>query len=157
MQSPHFHDDRVGGVDVLRAAGVATYASPSTRRLAEAEGNEIPHAFSRRTLIERGRSALRSVELFYPGAAHSTDNLVVYVPSANVLYGGCAVHELSSTSAGNVAMPIWLNGPPPLSGFKNTTRKQKVVIPGHGLPGGLDLLQHTANVVKAHKNRSVAE
>ena len=34
--------DRVGGVDVLRAAGVATYASPSTRRLAEAEGNEIP-------------------------------------------------------------------------------------------------------------------
>ena len=40
--STHFHDDRVGGVDVLRAAGVATYASPSTRRLAEAEGNEIP-------------------------------------------------------------------------------------------------------------------
>ena len=43
--STHFHDDRVGGVDVLRAAGVATYASPSTRRLAEAEGNEIPTHF----------------------------------------------------------------------------------------------------------------
>ena len=57
---------------------------------------------------------------------------------------------------GTWPMPIWLNGPPPLSGFKNTTRKQEVVIPGHGL-GGLDLLQHTANVVKAHKNRSVAE
>ena len=53
-------------------------------------------------------------------------------------------------------MPIWLNGPPPLSGFKNTTRKQRSSFPG-GLPGGLDLLQHTANVVKAHKNRSVAE
>ena len=53
-------------------------------------------------------------------------------------------------------MPIWLNGPPPLSGFKNTPEAE-VVIPGHGLPGGLDLLQHTANVVKAHKNRSVAE
>ena len=53
-------------------------------------------------------------------------------------------------------MPIWLNGPPPLSGFKNYPEAE-VVIPGHGLPGGLDLLQHTANVVKAHKNRSVAE
>ena len=127
--STHFHDDRVGGVDVLRAAGVATYASPSTRRLAEAEGNEIP-AFSRRTLIERGRSALRSVELFYPGAAHSTDNLVVYVPSANVLYGGCAVHGLSSTSAGTWPMPIWLNGPPPLSGFKNTTGSRGPPFPG---------------------------
>ena len=40
--STHFHDDRVGGVDVLRAAGVATYASPSTRRLAEAEGTRFP-------------------------------------------------------------------------------------------------------------------
>ena len=54
-------------------------------------------------------------------------------------------------------MPIWLNGPPPLSGFKKHYPEAEVVIPGHGLPGGLDLLQHTANVVKAHKNRSVAE
>ena len=50
-------------------------------------------------------------------------------------------------------MPIWLNGPPPLSGF--TTPEAEVVIPGHGLPGGLNL--HTANVVKSTKNRSVAE
>ena len=104
--------------------GVATYASPSTRRLAEAE-NEIP-THSLEGLSSSG-DAVRfgPVELFYPGAAHSTDNLVVYVPSANVLYGGCAVHELSSTSAGTWPMPIWLNGPPPLSGFKNTTRKQR--------------------------------
>ena len=125
--STHFHDDRVGDVDVLRAAGVATYASPSTRRLAEAEGNEIP-AFSRRTLIERGRSALRSVELFYPGAAHSTDNLVVYVPSANVLYGGCAVHGCQARLRGTWPM-LRLAGPPPLSGFK-TTRKQRSSFPG---------------------------
>ena len=30
----------------------------------------------------------------------------------------------------------------------------EVVIPGHGLLGGLDLLQHTANVVKAQKSLS---
>ena len=69
------------------------------------------------------------VELFYPGA-HSTDNLVVYVPSASVLYGGCAVHELSSTSAGNVADADLAEWPPPLSGFKNTTRKQRSSFPG---------------------------
>ena len=85
--STHFHDDRVGGVDVLRRL-VATYASPSTRRLAEAEGNEIPTHSLEGLSSSGGRSALRPVELFYPGAAHSTDNLVVYVPSANVLCGG---------------------------------------------------------------------
>ena len=97
------------------------------------------------------------VELFYPGAAHSTDNLVVYVPSANVLYGGCAVHELSSTSAGNVADADLAEWPTSVERIQKHYPEAEVVIPGHGLPGGLDLLQHTANVVKAHKNRSVAE
>ena len=154
--STHFHDDRVGGVDVLRA-GVATYASPSTRRLAEAEGNEIP-THSLEGLSSSG-DAVRfgPVELFYPGAAHSTDNLVVYVPSANVLYGGCAVHELSSTSAGNVADADLAEWPTSVERIQKHYPEAEVVIPGHGLPGGLDLLQHTANVVKAHKNRSVAE
>ena len=98
-------------------------------RLAEA-GNEF-HAFSRRTLIERGQCASGPVELFYPGAAHSTDNLVVYVPSANVLYGGCAVHELSSTSAGNVADADLAEWPTSVERFKNTTRKtQRSSFPG---------------------------
>nr|WP_063865168.1 subclass B1 metallo-beta-lactamase VIM-13 [Pseudomonas aeruginosa]ABC94518.1 metallo-beta-lactamase VIM-13 [Pseudomonas aeruginosa]ABQ65127.1 class B carbapenemase VIM-13 [Pseudomonas aeruginosa]ACV41754.1 VIM-13 [Pseudomonas aeruginosa] len=155
--STHFHDDRVGGVDALRAAGVATYASPSTRRLAEAEGNEVP-THSLEGLSSSG-DAVRfgPVELFYPGAAHSTDNLVVYVPSANVLYGGCAVLELSRTSAGNVADADLAEWPGSVERIQQHYPEAEVVIPGHGLPGGLDLLQHTANVVKAHTNRSVAE
>ena len=96
------------------------------------------------------------VELFYPGAAHSTDNLVVYVPSANVLYGGCAVHELSSTSAGNVADADLAEWPTSVERIQ-TLPEAEVVIPGHGLPGGLGTCSSTANVVKAHKNRSVAE
>ena len=112
------------------------HASPSTRRLAEAEGTEIP-AHSLEGLIERGRSALRSGKLFYPGAAHSTDNLVVYVPSANVLYGGCAVHELSSTSAGNVADADLAEWPTSVERIQKHYPEAEVVIPGHGLPGGL--------------------
>ena len=79
------------------------------------------------------------VELFYPGAAHSTDNLVVYVPSANVLYGGCAVHELSSTSAGNVADADLAEWPTSVERIQKHYPEAEVVIPGHGLPGGLGL------------------
>ena len=99
--STHFLTTASAALMSFGRLGVATYASPSTRRLAEAE-NEIP-AFSEGLSSSGDAVRFGPVELFYPGAAHSTDNLVVYVPSANVLYGGCAVHELSSTSAGNVA------------------------------------------------------
>ena len=97
------------------------------------------------------------VELFFILVRIRTDNLVVYVLSANVLYGGCAVHELSSTSAGNVADADLAEWPTSVERIQKHYPEAEVVIPGHGLPGGLDLLQHTANVVKAHKNRSVAE
>ena len=135
---------------------MATYASPSTRRLAEAEGNEITHSLEG---LSSSGDAVRfgPVELFYPGAAHSTDNLVVYVPSANVLYGGCAVHELSSTSAGNVADADLAEWPTSVERIQNTTRKTGGRHSRAMVSGRSDLLQHTANVVKAHKNRSVAE
>ena len=53
-------------------------------------------------------------------------------------------------------MPIWLNGPPPLSRIQKHYPEAEVVIPGHGLPGGLDLLS-TQRTLSKHKNRSVAE
>ena len=63
----------------------------------------------------------------------------------------------SSTSAGNVADADLAEWPTSVERIQKHYPEAEVVIPGHGLPGGLDLLQHTANVVKAHKNRSVAE
>ena len=124
-----------------------TVDTPASR----GRGERDSHAFSRRTLIERGRSALRSSRALLSWCCASTDNLVVYVPSANVLYGGCAVHELSSTSAGNVADADLAEWPTSVERIQKHYPEAEVVIPGHGLPGGLDLLQHTANVVKAHK------
>ena len=62
-----------------------------------------------------------------------------------------------STSAGNVADADLAEWPTSVERIKEKHYPEaEVVIPGHGLPGGLNLLQHTANVVQ-HKNRSVAE
>ena len=70
-----------------------------------------------------------------------------------MLYGGCAVHELSSTSAGNVADADLAEWPTSVERIqKHYPEAESRHSRGHGLPGGLDLL-HT-NVVKAHKNRS---
>ena len=154
--STHFHDDRVGGVDVLNQAGVKTFASPLTRKLAKTEQNDIPE-FSLEGLSSKGSAvSFGPVEIFYPGAGHSQDNLVVYVPSVKVLYGGCAVHELSRTTAGNVSDADLEEWPTSVQRIQKHYPKAKIVIPGHGLPGGIELLQHTANVVNAH-NQATAK
>ena len=153
--STHFHDDRVGGVDTLIAAGVATYGTPLTRRLAKARGNEAPvHLLD--GLSEPGDAVrLGPVEVFYPGAGHAPDNLVVYVPEAAVLFGGCAVHEASRQSAGNVEdadLNTWSSA---IRRMQDQYPEAEVVVPGHGVPGGPELLDHTIAVVEAHRERSV--
>lgn len=155
--STHFHDDRVGGVDTLRAAGVATFAAPLTRRLAEAEGSEVPD-FDLDGLAEAG-AAVRfgPVEVLYPGAGHAPDNVVVYVPEARVLFGGCAVHEASRTTPGNLSHADLGAWPAAIRRIQARYPAAEVVVPGHGVPGGLELLDHTLAVLKAHDEGTVEE
>lgn len=152
--STHFHDDRVAGVDTLRGAGIQTYATPLTRRLAESEGNEVPdHVID--GLAEPGNAVrFGPVEILYPGAGHSVDNLIVYVSEARVLFGGCAVHEAARESPGNVAdadLNAWVMS---ISRVQARYPEAQLVIPGHGIPGGPELLSHTIAVVEARRERS---
>ncbi|GAB3271630.1 subclass B1 metallo-beta-lactamase [Parahaliea aestuarii] len=148
--STHFHDDRVGGVRVLQETGVATYASPVTRQLALGEGNEVP-SHSLQGLSSPGDVLpFGPLEIFYPGAGHAPDNIVVYVPSARVLFGGCAVHEASRESAGNVADADLQEWPASVARIQQRYPDAEVVVPGHGLPGNLELLGHTVAVVSRH-------
>lgn len=151
--STHFHDDRVEGVGVLRAAGVATFASPLTRRLAAEEGHEVP-ALALDGLAEPG-TAVRfgPVDVFYPGPGHAPDNLVVYVPGARVLFGGCAVYEASRTAPGNLSHADLGAWPASIRRIQARYPEAEVVIPGHGAPGGLELLDHTTAVNQTHRER----
>jgi metallo-beta-lactamase class B VIM len=151
--STHFHDDRVAGVDTLTAAGVTTFGTPLTRRLAAAEVNEVP-ARVLNGLAEPG-DAIRigPVEVFYPGPGHTRDNLVVYVPEVRVLFGGCAVHEAARTTAGNIADADLETWPTAIRRVQSRYPEAKIVVPGHGIPGGPELLDHTITVVKAHRER----
>mgnify|MGYP001037352982 CR=1 FL=1 len=154
--STHFHDDRVEGVEVLKQAGVQTYASALTRQLAEAESNEIPE-YSLQDLVGAGDAlSFGPVEVFYPGHGHAPDNLAVYVPKAKVLFGGCAVHELARHNAGNTShadLALW---PVSVARILQRYPEAETVIPGHGLPGGQELLTHTIDVVEAHPGNTAA-
>ena len=60
------------------------------------------------------------------------------------------------TSAGNVADADLAEWPTSVERIQKHYPEAEVVIPGHGLPGGLDLLQHSERC-QSTQNRSVAE
>lgn len=147
----HFHDDRVAGAGVLEGRGVTVQATPHTRELAAAEGNAVP-ADALAGLAEVGNAvSIGRVEVFYPGAGHTPDNLVVHIPEAALLYGGCAIHEASRTTAGNVEDADLRSWPSAIRRIQLRYPEAKVVVPGHGVPGGPELLDHTIAIVEAQR------
>lgn len=147
--STHFHDDTVEGADVLQARGVATFASALTRRLAEAEGNDVPASLLDGLDAPGDAVRLGAVEVLFPGAGHARDNVVVSVPGAGVLFGGCAVHEASRTNAGNTAdadLDAWAEA---LRLVRERYPGAEIVVPGHGAVGGRELLDHSIALVEA--------
>jgi glyoxylase-like metal-dependent hydrolase (beta-lactamase superfamily II) len=75
----HFHDDRLGGWEVLAERGVRVVASHQTLELA---GVEPSPAFDLYRLQLGETLASGSVEIFFPGAAHAPDNVVVWLPES---------------------------------------------------------------------------
>ncbi|MEZ4405997.1 MAG: metallo-beta-lactamase [Polyangiales bacterium] len=95
----HFHDDRMGGIDTVLRHGIATWATQATVDLAHREGWR-PRILDSPGVVRIGGSA---AEVFFPGEAHTRDNVVVWLDATRVLFGGCMIRAAAGDSLGNTA------------------------------------------------------
>jgi metallo-beta-lactamase class B len=141
----HSHADRIGGIDEL--AGVRVHALPATTALAARHG----HPFQAVALPDEASLALvgLTVETFFPGAGHTGDNLVVWLPAWQLLFGGCFIKSAQAQGLGNVEdadVASWRSG---VQRVIARYPEAVTVVPGHGEPGGPALLVHTGQLVDA--------
>lgn len=133
----HFHDDRLGGAATLKKRGIPLYAHPLT--IAKMPGlglKPLPASFG-------------SLEVYYPGPAHAPDNVVVWIPGAKVLFGGCAVRSANSTALGNLSDADLLRWHESIRNVMRRYGDAEIVVPGHGKPGGKELLERTLELTRA--------
>jgi metallo-beta-lactamase class B len=94
------------------------------------------------------------IRCYYPGAAHSLDNIVVWIPSEKILFPGCMVKSLNSTDLGNIADGDINAYPVTIEKVIKKFSTAEIVIPGHGQSGGLELLFHTRDLVRKQINKN---
>lgn len=127
--STHFHDDRTGGIPQFNELGIPTYTTTMTRSLCEKNGNGIPsHTFLNDTLFT---IADVTFETFYPGPGHAPDNIVIFIPRYDLLYGGCFIKSVESATLGNMAdadVKSWLEG---IKKVRKRYGKPSYIITGH--------------------------
>ena len=141
----HSHHDRIGGAAALQRRGIPFLAHPLTQRFASEQGLPVPD-----TLAGIGSAGdavqIGSVEVFYPGPGHARDNIMVWLPESGILFGGCAVRAASAAALGNVAHADTVAWPSSIQRAQQRYTTARMVVPGHGDAGGVDLLQHTISL-----------
>jgi metallo-beta-lactamase class B len=136
----HFHNDCLGGLKAFHTKGVPSYGSFKTIALAKAAGDPVPEkGFDEQLILEVGD--LEVISKFF-GEGHTRDNVVSYVPSDQVLFGGCLIKELGAGLGylGDANTAAWSET---VSKVKYHFPDIRRVIPGHGKIGNVELLEYT--------------
>lgn len=145
----HFHDDCLGGLAPFHQQNIPSYANEKTIVLAKREGNQIPKIGfkSRKELTVGGQK----ISNRYVGEAHTQDNIVSYIPSEQLLFGGCMVKSLNATKGylGDANESQWSTT---IEKIKQMYLDLKIVVPGHGDYGGTELLDYTAKLFSTASN-----
>jgi metallo-beta-lactamase class B len=140
----HWHVDCIGGLAYLNSLGIESYANEITVQIAKSQNlPAITHGFKDSLTLSLGD---KKIFCEYPGAAHSLDNIVVWIPSENILFAGCMVKEIKSKNLGNTADGDLKAYPGTILKVLNKYHKARFVIPGHGMFGGIELLMHTLDL-----------
>lgn len=138
----HFHADCVAGLAEFHENQVSSYASNSTIALLKSrEENAVApqNGFDNFLELTVGGD---TVIAEYFGEGHTKDNIIGYYPGENVLFGGCLIKEVDA-GKGNLEdanVPAW---PETVQKIKRKYPATAIVIPGHGKPGGTELLDYT--------------
>jgi metallo-beta-lactamase class B len=141
----HSHADRIGGIRALLANRIKVVSTTLTSKMAATSGypTPLPELNQTQTNLQIGNI---EIKVYFPGPGHTKDNIVVWIPTDYVLFGGCLIKSIQSNNLGNTAdadLDKWGSS---IQNLKNQYPLAKFVIPGHGPIGGIELLQHTIDL-----------
>ncbi len=151
----HSHDDCAGGLEEAHRRGADSIASNKTIQLmAQANTPRASKGFDDKIDLMVGD---RSIELSYIGPGHTVDNIVACIPDSKVLFAGCLLTGLDFKTIGNTADADLDTYPETLNKMRQEYAEAMLVVPGHGKSAGIELIDHTANLLKKHiEHRSSA-
>jgi len=137
----HWHSDCMGGLGYLQSLHIKSYANQKTIDIAKSKHLPVPdYGFKDSLQLKLGN---KLIKYYYFGAAHTLDNIVVWIPSEQILFPGCMIKSMDSKNLGNTADGDLSAYPGTIDKLIKKFPSAKIVIPGHGEIGGFELIRHT--------------
>jgi metallo-beta-lactamase class B len=140
----HWHIDCSGGLAEAHRRKAESFALDKTVELLKTNNKPAPvNWFTDRLSLSCGKIRM---ELAYFGPGHTVDNIAAWIPAKKILFAGDLVRARNARNLGNTAeadVEIW---PKTLKKVRDAFPDAKIVVPGHGQPGGMELIDHTINL-----------
>ncbi len=144
----HFHDDCLGGLEYIQGQGIESIAGKLTIDKCKEFDLPIPSTSFIDSLIIDFHG--ERVVCRYSGGGHTIDNITVWFPNQQVLFGGCLIRTTQTQNLGNLADAVDDQWASTVKKVVSQSPNVQVVIPGHGSWGGKELLFHTISLAEKH-------
>lgn len=145
----HAHVDRIGSIETFQKNNIPTVCYYKTAIEAPKHNHPKPdyNFYGTDTTFKCGNI---DIVAYHPGAGHTVDNIVLYVPSKQFLYGGCFIKSGYSQSIGNIADADVTEWPNSIKRMQERFKPTgiKMVIPGHGSWKSDKAIKNTLNLLK---------
>jgi metallo-beta-lactamase class B len=80
--------------------------------------------------------------------------VIVYFPKRKILFGGCMIKSLDSKDAGYTADADMQKWPRSVERVLAKYKDAKIIVPGHGNWGGIQLVKHTIQLLDKETSRT---
>jgi len=143
----HAHDDTIGGIDVLIEENIDVLGIELTVKESKKNGFNPPNV-----IIDNEYDFTEGdtkVTVYYPGQGHAPDNIVVWLPTDKVLFGGCLIKSKESKGLGSIKDANVSEWPKSVTKVLERYVEVKHVVPGHGQVGDKALIEHTLQLLEA--------
>jgi len=147
-----WHPDAMQGLDIVKENGIRSYAYDLTRQIAKMKSLPISEiGFNPKKEIKVGEE---NIVCHFLGEAHTSDGIVVYVPSEKILFGGNEIRNYNGWvgNIGDACLDKWSET---AKNIKREYGSAEIVVPGHGKYGGPELIDYTIDLYNLPKNKSI--
>ena len=139
----HFHADCVGGLKAFHDHKIPSYANQQTIEILKSlnpESSATPqNGFNQSLTLYAGGEKVYAEFL---GEGHTKDNVIGYFPKGRTLFGGCLIKEVGANK-GNLEDANVHTWSQTVRRLRQKYPRVRTVIPGHGKPGGIELIDYT--------------
>lgn len=148
----HAHQDKMGGIAALNAAGIPSWANPLSNELAPqhgllAAGNSLVFAADG-WATGAGAAALAPLKVYFPGGAHTRDNITVGLPALGLAFGGCMIKGSDSTTLGNLADADMGAYASSVRNFSAAFPNASLIVMSHSPPEGRKAIQRSLELAE---------